>query len=331
MRTSKGLWFSVLGLMFVAGIAVAIAFDQLSTSPEDLSATISKAGVTTAVITVAGAIANGIFRLLDERRLRDQERRRVFHDVVGAYNAVKAARRGMRALGLANFRQPELGAEAAKELRSTMAGLNDAQLQFEAITREVEQADLFKRKKDVLAQLRTVEDYINKSVLDGWERYGSDAWAGATPNVVESLRLGPFMTEGFKRHVSEPLDVLTEILQDELFGRRTNPRVAMRGFPSYSSEPRPQWRRRMAMRQTRVKWTNRFVDHPWLWPAVTVFVLLAIAVLLAGGCASGLRQPPTGWLPKRSCLRCPRWCGCRRVRRGNYGSSDPYDGDSGPG
>lgn len=36
----------------------------------------------------------------------------------------------------------------------------------------------------------------------------------------------------------------------------------------------------MVKRRSRGKWADRFVNHPWLWPAVTVVVLLAIALLL---------------------------------------------------
>jgi hypothetical protein len=41
-----------------------------------------------------------------------------------------------------------------------------------------------------------------------------------------------------------------------------------------------QRRRHMAKRGSQGKWAHRFVDHPWLWPAATVVVLLAVAVVL---------------------------------------------------
>jgi hypothetical protein len=219
-RSPWALLAAVLSVVFVIGMTVAVLFDRWSTSPDDLQATISKAGVTTAVITVAGALANGAIRLLDERRTRDQERRRVFHDVVDAYNEVKATRRAVKALGLFDADRAELTADEAKDLRSIMARLIDAQLRFEAIRREVAQSDLFRDKEGVLRQLGCAEDYINKSVVENWERHGGKVWTGAPPTVIESLGLQPFIADGFKRHISDPLDILTDLMQRELFDRR---------------------------------------------------------------------------------------------------------------
>jgi hypothetical protein len=36
----------------------------------------------------------------------------------------------------------------------------------------------------------------------------------------------------------------------------------------------------MPDRRGRGKWADRFANHPWLWPAATAVVLLAIAVVL---------------------------------------------------
>jgi hypothetical protein len=211
---------TVLIAMTVIGLVAAFLFDQRSQSSDDIWANLSKAGVTIAVITVAGAMANIGIKALDERRARDLERRRLFHDIVDAYNAAKAARRGMSALGFKEQRDVALRADEADELRSIMAKLNETQLRFEAIKREVEQSDLFRRRNDMLQQLRIIEDYINKSVLDQWEKLGCKVWAGATPETVDGLNLRHFIVDGFQTHVSAPLKILTQIIQGELAGHR---------------------------------------------------------------------------------------------------------------
>jgi len=183
--------------IFAVGVATSILLNPRSRTVEELLVKFSDAGVTVAVITVAGALVTGSFRLLEERRTRDQERRRVFHEVVDAHNEVKLVRRSLAALGLHNRRpviasgrrQDPLSAEEAKELRAAMARLIGAQLRFEAINREVGQSDFFRRKGDVSKVLGDVEGYLNKHVVDKWEDYGSAIWADARPETIERLGL----------------------------------------------------------------------------------------------------------------------------------------------
>jgi len=70
--------------IFAVGVATSILLNPRSRTVEELLVKFSDAGVTVAVITVAGALVTGSFRLLEERRTRDQERRRAFHEVVDA-------------------------------------------------------------------------------------------------------------------------------------------------------------------------------------------------------------------------------------------------------
>ncbi|WP_142098172.1 hypothetical protein [Pseudonocardia cypriaca] len=198
---------------------MAIVFNPASRSPDDLLSKLSDAGLSVAVVTVAGAFATGFFKVLDERQLRDQERRKVFHELIDEYNQVKGVRRGLAALGVHKQRTRSLSSDETKELRAAMAKLNDAQLRFEAIKREVEQSNLFRRNADVARELREVEHFINRCVLDKWENYGGDIWEDASPSVLGNLGLATSMTAGFKSHVKQPLDRLTNILHEELFGR----------------------------------------------------------------------------------------------------------------
>jgi hypothetical protein len=250
-------WFTlavVLTLLGLLGMAVAVAFNWLAKGQDNLALSISRAGVGVALTTVAGAVITGALRYLDERRWRDQERRRVFHEVVEAYNNAKSARRGLKAFarlgdkltssdestssgsrttpdleersdpedpqraGGAPHRADPLRAEEIGELRATMTKLNEAQLRFEAINREVGQSALFKRKNAIQYELRAVEKYINDHGLEHWEKHRADVREGECPLVLQKFHFQEFI-RFFEWGVSGPLDRLTRALDEELFGR----------------------------------------------------------------------------------------------------------------
>jgi hypothetical protein len=207
-----------LSLLFLVGIGVALLFNGLSSANDDLASTISKLGAGIAFTTLAGAIVTASFKLVDEQHARDQERRKVFSEIVRAYNQAKSARRNLRAWGSLTTRsEPALQAEEAKELRMTMAKLTDAQLQLEAIVREIEELDLFKRKRPIKEKLEEVETYINHSILDPWELHGGKIWEGADPKICNSLGLRDF-EKNFDAKVRVRMDDLTKELHRELFG-----------------------------------------------------------------------------------------------------------------
>jgi hypothetical protein len=141
-------WFGVafvLLLLFLVEIGVAVLFYSLSSTDNDLMSIISKAEIGIAGTT--GAIATATLKLVDERQARDQERRQVCKRIVGAYNQVKSMRRTLKAWGILGARsEPALQAEEVKEPRTTMATLNDAQLQFEALNRKIKESHLFRHK-----------------------------------------------------------------------------------------------------------------------------------------------------------------------------------------
>lgn len=220
MRVWRRPWRGViisLTFIFIAGIAVAAVFNGISANKDDIWSTISKAGVAIAATTVAGAVATGALKLVDEWRVRDQERRRVFRDVVETYNEVKSIRRTLRALGLLIPRSDPLTAKEAKDALTIMTRLNDAQLRFEAIKREIEQSNLFNHPDLVISELRTVEDYINKSVIGKWEKSQGRIREGAAHGELDNLGLPGFI-EGFRENIFEPLRRITSALHEELFG-----------------------------------------------------------------------------------------------------------------
>jgi hypothetical protein len=225
LRAWRRPWRGViiaLTLIFIAGIGVAAVFNAISTNKDDIWSTISKAGVTIAVTTVAGAVAAAALKLVDEWRVRDQERRKVFHDVVETYNEVKSIRRSLRALGLLSPRCGPLTAEEAEEVLTIMTRLNAAQLRFEAIKKEVEQSNLFTHLDLVTKELRTVENYINKCAIEKWEKSAGCIRKGADRHELDNLQL-PVFIEGFEHHIFRPLDNLTVTLHEELFGKRKSP------------------------------------------------------------------------------------------------------------
>jgi hypothetical protein len=225
LRAWRRPWRGViiaLTLIFIAGIAVAAVFNAISTNKDDIWSTISKAGVTIAVTTVAGAVATAALKLVDEWRVRDQERRKVFHDVVETYNEVKSIRRSLRALGLLSPRSGPMTAEEAEEVLTIMTRLNAAQLRFEAIKKEVEQSNLFTHLDLVTRELRTVEDYINKCAIAKWEKSAGRIRKGADRRELDNLELPGFIG-GFEDHIFRPLDDLTLTLHEELFGKRKSP------------------------------------------------------------------------------------------------------------
>jgi hypothetical protein len=184
----------LLLILFLVGLAVAVYFDQRS-SGDDLQRAHSRAGVGVALTTVAGALVTVVLKARDERRLRDQERRDFFHEVVNVYNAVKAVRRQLRTTlsrpdvedtppGL-RARMVRRGTGRRRRSRSCSGGagavnkqidamgplmqeLNVAQLRFEALKRESTESALF-RDQAVADCLQRVESYLHDRIVKPWE------------------------------------------------------------------------------------------------------------------------------------------------------------------
>lgn len=219
---------AVLAAIFALAVTLIFVADARSSREGDTWSDISEAGVQVAVITVLGAVVTAAFKYVDERRTRDEQRRRAFHDVLASYNQVKAVRRNLEALGMFRFDSSRrLGAEQARELRAQMAALNEAQLSFETIARELEQSGLFRNLFDIVDQLRTAENYLNKCVVAKWQSNGGEVWEGAGASELAGLELDKFIGghhdgfAAFENRVSTPLDQITDALHEELFGKPT--------------------------------------------------------------------------------------------------------------
>jgi hypothetical protein len=207
-----------LGLLFVVGIAVAAISYDISSSNDDLAASIAKAGVTLALTTVGGAVAGLVLKNVDQRRARDQESRQVLQDIVDAYNCAKAVRRKVRAIGLLDGTGATPTTGQVELLRRAMDDLDGAQLRFEALKRQVRESDLFRHAAEIVEHLEAVEKYLNRTVLSRWEGVGGKLLVGPVARQdVDRLQLKAFVDD-FPDRVSGRLDRITELLRAELFG-----------------------------------------------------------------------------------------------------------------
>lgn len=216
-----------LGLLFVAGIVIAVVSNRISSKNDDLAASIARTGVTLALTTVGGAVAGLVLKSVDERRARAQESRKVLQDIVDAYNCAKSVRRKIRATGLLGEAETMLTAQQLESLRRTMDDLDGAQLRFEALKRQVRESDLFRHSTEIVEHLEAVEKFLNRKVLSRWEEVGAKSFAGSVAHRdLDKLQLKCFVDD-FPDRVSSRLDRITELLRAELFGS-TRPADARR-------------------------------------------------------------------------------------------------------
>jgi hypothetical protein len=226
--TRQHLWIPVAALaagLLAVGIVLAVSGTGRASNQYDIWPDISRAGIQIAAVTMLGVLVAVAFRSVDERRTRDEQRRRLFQDVVTSYNEVKSVRRHLRAQGMLHAASiTPLKAARAQDIRTQMGRLIEAQLSFEARRRELEQSDLFKDVEVVCDMLARAEQYLNKSVIAKWEHHGGAIVEGADAAALDALGLTPFIGyahdgfHAFQTKISVPLDDLTRVLHDEIFG-----------------------------------------------------------------------------------------------------------------
>jgi hypothetical protein len=215
----------VIGTLLVGAALVWAAWTKTSAPHDDFWIQVGGAGLQVGLVSVMGTILAGALGWLDARRQNrrrlDERRLRIFDDLVGGYNQVKAVRRNLRALGL---RQPpeKLSGGQVDGLRAQMMQLVDAQLSFEAIWRELNtNSAAFRDPRSMLSQITTVEKYLH-AIIQEWETAGGGIWSGAPGKRVEDLRrLQAFIgnkTE-FKEQASKRLRKVQDVVRQELAGR----------------------------------------------------------------------------------------------------------------
>jgi hypothetical protein len=161
----------VAALIAILVIGATLAVIGIIESPkgkrDDFWFELAKAGIQIAVISSAGAVVSALLTYIDERRTRNEQRLRVFHDIVLAYNEIKAVRRNLRVLGM-RTRRGSLNAEQEKEIREQFRTFNRAQLSLEAIKRELNESNLFKDSMEIVCQLAAAEQWLS-DVHERWE------------------------------------------------------------------------------------------------------------------------------------------------------------------
>ncbi len=177
MTTSEAPWSRRLKLFVFGALVVAAALTGIGVLFADdqhkVALAAATAGIQLGAITVIGAVVTQALRDYndareDQRRLNEY-RMTVFRDTVDAYNSVKTVRRTLRALGLAVQSDDPLSPEQVIDFNAQMSALNEAELSFEKIEREVgAQKQTFASAWAHIQDVKDCQTYL-RGVLDVWE------------------------------------------------------------------------------------------------------------------------------------------------------------------
>ena len=232
MESSSWRWNLAVpvALVVAALLAVIIGIVLIPSRREDIGFEIAKAAVQ-AIPFVILSIGVGLFLRWSEgsredRRLSDEHRRKIFDEVVTAYNRIKGTRRWLRAAGYLDITTGSLSAERLAELDRRMEALSDAELELEKVKREVElHPHVFTHAVDLVRDLTQVTRYL-RGVVKDWEKSELTVDDGVR-HVATWTGLQGFLrkagTEGatFKECASDPMDaVVKALLSDLLPGTR---------------------------------------------------------------------------------------------------------------
>lgn len=203
-----------------------------SSQRADLWLELGKVGLQLLAVGIVGGALSAGWKIAEEDRAEarreaelDRERRQDFHSrqlsvfvqVVTAYNGVKAVRRALFSHGFAITRGV-LDALQAQGFHDQMARLNELQLVFEAILRELGETNLFgSDTSEIVRELSGVEHHLNE-VLRFWQNHGFEIRAGISADEVAKGVEGLLDSRSFGTGVVEPRRRLTEAMHRHLFG-----------------------------------------------------------------------------------------------------------------
>jgi hypothetical protein len=232
----SALLVALATLAMIGAAFFLLAWTMAPNRHDDLWVEVGGAGLQTGVVVFLGAVVTAISAWLTTRRAKEQKSRdddlakerrrnefglRVFHDLIGGYNRVKAVRRSLRALGM---RDPphELNATQVTGLRTEMARLIDAQLSFEAVWRELNaNAAEFQEPRPMLKYVGAVEEKLH-AIVQEWEEGAGGIWAGSCGERIKGMRaLQAFIgkrNEGFE-DVSTSMRKVQALVRQQLVGR----------------------------------------------------------------------------------------------------------------
>ncbi len=222
-RAGDRLLWSVLGGAAIIGIGLLVVGLALVDERQTVYVELAKSGLQLLVVGLLGSGLAALWRWNDQRRDLRQARQEVqlalFVRLVKSYNEAKAVRRTLRSLGLAQD-SGSLDQRQVDGFRDQMMLLNQVQLDFEALTREIGEARLFdENSPEILTELHRIERHLN-SALQIWEKGGASIDVGTDVSVVAAGLDGLIGDSAvFRAGVATPRRRATELMQDSLFGR----------------------------------------------------------------------------------------------------------------
>jgi hypothetical protein len=163
-----------------AGVVAALALFGLILTrvPPDaqleLVTEVAKAAIGIIPVAFLSVIVAELLKRRDIQREEEQRTREARTDfrrrAISAYNRSKAARRRLRSAGFGPMLPSTISPEMLNTLDEQMAELSQAQLAFEQLAREADDAsDLFGNASQVRGPLTKIEKYLNR-VVSNWEK-----------------------------------------------------------------------------------------------------------------------------------------------------------------
>lgn len=199
MRTSllsgfrKYLPHWVMAALFLGGLTVAGILYGLGAEPNGPQWELAKMSMQVAVVAVAGALLSFVadrYRKSEERaRLREDQLKEVLRRFTSSYNKSKGCRRIARGRILPGIDQDK--SIEADVYDKIIAELNEAQLDLEAVKRDLETSGkLFPSDVPLVKIARSMEKYLN-GIVDEYERKRHKA-GGDPPATLKLSELGRF-------------------------------------------------------------------------------------------------------------------------------------------
>jgi hypothetical protein len=170
--------------LFLIAVALAVANDR-----DALWVELGKQGMQLLLLAVIGGAVGLAYKSFEQRRESERRERDyrlgLFHDLVGAYTGVKAARRTLRALGFQKPTASALSAAQADGYRRQMEAINAHQLAIETINFELKERDrVFDEATNRIGdQLERGEEYLQDLIRE-WECDGVEIKEAATCEVA---------------------------------------------------------------------------------------------------------------------------------------------------
>jgi len=158
---------------------------------------------------------------IEQTRRLNEYRLRLLLDLVSAYHQVKAARRALRAAGFSPLPDGTLAPWQIAEYHRQIAEINEAQLQFQKIYRELGvDVGALTRLDEIRTAVEDAKVYLDK-ILDGWEDEGAAVSEGSVAAVRAQPDLAKFLAhEGaggaFKQGVSVEIEAVEQWIREDI-------------------------------------------------------------------------------------------------------------------